>query len=443
MISLPPFLDRILNKRALSVAAAFSAKVAGTFLGLALNLILARLLGPAGIGVYFLALTITSIGATIARLGLDMAALRFASVAHSQGDLPSLAALYRRSLGLILGTGIIITIIGIIFAPYLPLGDSRSDEFHMVLRIMLIALIPLALNRLQGQFYKAIGLAGSATFIQTAILPLIMVTGSSIFLYLGHATIYNIAIIYCCSAFITVILTAFFWHRRHPGIWNTEGTFDTRTLLRTSLPLLWVASMSLIMNWTDILVLGFWTDTSTVGVYGVASRVAALTSFILIAVNAVTAPRFAAHNAKSDFIAMESLARKSTRFMTIFITPIVVLIMLFSDNILSIFGAEFSTGAKLLQILVLGQFFNVAVGTVGTILMMSGHEKVVRNNTAFAISINLAGNLILIPMYGAAGAAVSTAFSIIVQNSVLYWKVRKHIKINTLFLFPRIAHTRT
>ena len=40
---------------------------------------MARLIGVAGVGVYFLAVTIVEIGATISRLGLESTALRFAA----------------------------------------------------------------------------------------------------------------------------------------------------------------------------------------------------------------------------------------------------------------------------------------------------------------------------------------------------------------------------
>ena len=84
----------------------------------------------------------------------------------------------------------------------------------------------------------------------------------------------------------------------------------------------------------------------------------------------------------------------------------------------------------ILRILAIGQFVNVAVGTVGSILMMSGYGKVVRNNTLLGATINIVGNLTLVPLYGAIGAAISTAGSIIIQNLILYYKVKSILGIN-------------
>ena len=69
------------------MAAAFAAKVSGAVMGFLFSIMLARLLGPTGTGVYFLALTIVNIGATISRLGLDVAVLRFAAVADDQESM--------------------------------------------------------------------------------------------------------------------------------------------------------------------------------------------------------------------------------------------------------------------------------------------------------------------------------------------------------------------
>ena len=178
--------------------------------------------------------------------------------------------------------------------------------------------------------------------------------------------------------------------------------------------------------------LGVWTEPETVGVYGVAVRIAALTIFILVAVNSVIAPRFASFHANGNSQALEQLAQRSAAWMLIAVSPVVLFILLFPDLILQLFGNEFVGGSWVLRILAIGQLVNVAVGSVGLLLMMTGNERVVRNNTVFAVTVNLIGNFCLVPILGALGAALSTAFALIVQNLVLYWKVKKILDINTL-----------
>src|SRR5436305_5029863 len=90
---------------AFRIATAFAVQVAGVGLSFLFGVMLARLIGVAGVGLYFLAITMVDISATISRLGLESASMRFASIAHSQGDRGGLAALYRKSMSLVLVAG--------------------------------------------------------------------------------------------------------------------------------------------------------------------------------------------------------------------------------------------------------------------------------------------------------------------------------------------------
>ncbi len=426
------------NSNTLGVAAAFAAKGAGTGFGFLFSILLARLLGPAGTGVYLLAFTVVSIGATIARLGLDNAVLRFAAVAHDQGDPSTLAALYRKSTWLVVVAGVAVTFVTWLAINYLPLGGDQASELQAVLPFMLLALVPTALIQLQGEFFKATGAPGAATFVQVAVLPMLLVLGSAVLVWWGNTTVQDIALLYLIAATASVLLAGAAWSRRNPGFWGIQGHFETRRLLRTSLPLLWVASMNLLMNWTDILVLGVWTDSATVGVYGIAGRIAALTAFILIAVNSVTAPRFAALHAQGNDKALELLARRSAAWMLLTVSPIIVVLLLFPEWILQLFGTDFVGGAVVLRILALGQLVNVALGSVGYLLMMTGYGRLMRNNIIFCALVNLAGNLVMVPAFGAVGAAVSTAISLALLNIIAFLQVKNKLGINTMgYLFRR------
>lgn len=428
----------LITNRTLGVAAAFSAKAAGAGLGFLTSILLARILGAGGTGIYFLALTIVGIGATIARLGLDNAVLRFASVAYDQDDKASLAALYRQSMGLVFIVGGAVALLIWLAVPHLPLGGEKAAELHAILPLMLFALVPSALIQVQGGFLKAIGKPGLATFVQSVALPMFLVTGMAVIWWQGNAVLQDIVLLYTAGAAASVLFGMFVWCRRQPGVWSRQGKFSTRFLLRTSLPLLWVASMSLVMSWTDILVLGLWADSATVGVYGVATRIASLTAFILIAVNSVTAPRFAILYSQDKLEALERLAQRSAGLMLLAALPVIFVLLLLPEQILQVFGTDFVHGAPILRILAFGQLVNVATGSVGYLLMMTGYERLMRNTIIFSAFLNLVGNLILVPLFGAVGAAVSTSFALTFMNLLSFLLVNKKLRINTMGYFRGI-----
>src|SRR5690606_6331697 len=74
------------------------------------------------------------------------------------------------------------------------------------------------------------------------------------------------------------------------------------------------------------------------------------------------------------------------------------------------FGEAFSEPVWIpLLVLCGGQLINVFFGSVGVVLNMSGHERDTLIGVGFGLTVNLVLSVILIPFYGAVGAAISIA----------------------------------
>jgi O-antigen/teichoic acid export membrane protein len=429
---------RFLNKDSRGVATALVAQIAGAGLSLLFSMLLARLIGVAGIGLYFIAITIVEIGATIARLGLEHAVLRFVSIANSRGDRGSMAAIYRKSLGLSLGAAAVLALPVWLLVSHLPFGGDRADDLRAVLPLLMLVIAPVAALALQAEFFKGIGAPGAGTFVQIVLPPLGLLTGAVVLWWLTTVTFQSILLVYVIVLIGSALFAFAALNQRLPGIWREPGHFDTGLLARTGLPLLVFASMNLVMSWTDILVLGIWSDPKEVGIYGVAMRTASLAAFILPAVNSVVAPQFAALYARGEHVALARLAQRSGLWMLLAVAPGIFILLVFPEFVLQLFGANFEQGAWPLRLLTLAQLVNVATGSVGYLLIMTGNQTLLRNNTMVWAAINLVGNLILVPRYGAMGAATSTAVCLALMNVVSWWIVRKKLNINTLgYLYPR------
>jgi O-antigen/teichoic acid export membrane protein len=418
--------------RPLRVASAFAVQITGAGLAFLFSVMLARLVGVAGVGLYFLAITIVDISATISRLGLESASLRFASIAHSRGDRGGLAALYRKSTSLAFGAGIAIALPVWLIVSHLSLGGEKALEFRAELPLLVFAIAPVALLVVQAEFLKAVGSTATGTFSQAVVPSLLLLAGSIVLWFLGAGTVHAVFVTYVIVAFVSVILAIAMWQWRVPGIWRERGSFDMGLLLRTSTPLLLVNSMNLVLGWTDVLVLGIWRDAAEVGIYGIALRIALLTAFILSAINVVVAPQFAALHAQGNDTALKRLAQQGAFWTLVAAAPAILVLLLVPDLILQIFGPQFREGAGVLRILALGQLVNVATGSVGVLLVMTGHEKLMRNIVAASAVLNLLGNLVLVPRYGAIGAAASTALSLAFMNILSWYMVRKKLHINVL-----------
>jgi O-antigen/teichoic acid export membrane protein len=222
------------------------------------------------------------------------------------------------------------------------------------------------------------------------------------------------------------------WKKLTSKYKNDFAAFDTKELLDTSIPLFGVVMLNMIISWSPMLFLGVWESNDKIGIYSAASRTAMLISFILIAVNTIAAPKFAALYQQRDFESLASVAKNATKIMVVLSVPPLLLLMLFPGNVLSLFGEQFKEGATILVILAFGQFVNVATGSVGYLLVMTGSERAMRNNQIFCAFIMVILSLFLIPTYGGLGAAIATTMILMLQNLVAAMIVKNKLNIVTL-----------
>lgn len=395
---------------------AFSLKMLGGVLGFIFNVVLARLLGAEGAGIYYLALTVTTIASVIGRFGLDNALLRFVSASAAQQDWIKVAGLYRQGVLLASVTSLFVTTIVIIAAPWISQFIFSEQGLITPLRIMALGIIPLSLFNLHAEMLKGIRRIRAAIFLQS-VLPVLF---SLVLLFLlvailefglvGGATSYS-------ASAISVLLLAFFsWRQATSTIRRDKGWFSFQLLTATSIPLLWANLMNLALGFTDTIMLGMLLNSDAVGVYNVALKTTMLSSFLLIAVYSVVGPKFASMWEQARLNELDDLAKTTTLLMAIIATAFFIVFVSMPGLILSLFGAEFLAGRATLMVLAGGQFFVLATGPASHLLIMTGREKAYRNLVFLSAALNALLNIALIPLLGILGAGIATATSLATKN---------------------------
>jgi O-antigen/teichoic acid export membrane protein len=425
------------NRYSIGAASAFSMQVLGAALSFLISLLLAKQIGASGLGLYFLCVTTVEICSTISRLGLENAALKFISIAHASGDQYTMAALYRKCIGIAALAAAVTALSGWLFLGLAPVGGSSHPEFVSLIPVLLFTLIPATILTIQSESFKAVGRPGTAVFVQVVVPQGILLMSGALLAWKSQATINYVLAWYAVALYCAAGLALLRWSKVVENVW-LKGSFSTSLLFRTSLPILMVTSLNLVMAWTDILVLGIWSDTYQVGIYGIAIRIASTTGLVLVAVNSVVAREFAVLHAKGRSSELARVAQRATFWTLALAAPLILTFLVFPLEILGLFGEQFLPGVWPLRLFAVAQLINVATGQVASLLIMTGHEKWMRNNMVGSATLNLVGNLILVPFLGALGAAISTAFCIAFLNLIAWWLVRQKLHINTMgYLSPR------
>lgn len=209
-----------------------------------------------------------------------------------------------------------------------------------------------------------------------------------------------------------------------------RSTTNTWAFLKESFPMMLSSTIMIFLGWMDTFILGVYETDESIGIYNVALKLALVTSFSIEAINSSLAPKIAnayVNNLKEKFL---GLIKFSTRLNFSLTVLIVMVLLVFNQWFLGMFGEEFKAGSMALIILCAIHLINSAVGSVGIIMQMTGKQKQYQYIAIISLGINLLLNFILIPRYGINGAAIATAISLSVWNvsGCVYLKRKENIR---------------
>jgi O-antigen/teichoic acid export membrane protein len=400
-------------------------RVGAAVIALVMTLLVTRTLSPEEAGVFLLIYTLLSVCSIFFRLGLDNVVLRKISAKEGEGK-----GLHSLTTGIqwILVSSLPVSAVTSFFAQNIATDLLSKPDFGPVLQVAIWALPVMATFMLLAMGFQAVHRIIATTFFQNLGVSFLFIIGFCTvwFFNPGGLSAITAAYIYLASAVIILIIALLMWHKQVGGDWG-QPKFKDPELWQASSNLWAATSMSLAVQWSAILMAGFFVASHEIAYLSAAQRTASLTSFVLMVVNMVVAPHYARlwHEDKAHEI--ERLAKLSTRGMLALVFPVVAVLLLFPDSIMGMFGKGYEQGAILLSIIAVGQFINVATGSVGYLLTMSGHERDYRRVTFFAGPLTIILSYLLIQEYGVLGAAIATAIGLSVQNISALFMVRKRL----------------
>lgn len=432
------------NRRRHTVKLLGSAAIKGSGMGLTLlvSLLLARALGPHGYGLYSYAYAIVTLLVIPTTMGLPTLAIREASVARSGKDWPTLIGLTRWTGLAAIGGSLAMVAIGGAGAWF---WSRHSTTLSFPVFAWGLVLLPgLVLSRTGGGGLRGLGHVLAGQLPDASIRPGIFALFILGALFLAPGLKLNpgqAMALHALAACLAVLAAALLLRHNWPV---PKGhaivpRYRLRFWAASVIPLGLTTSIQVINRQADILLLGILGSASEVGIYRVAMQGALLIGFGLQAVNMVAGPQFARLHAQGNRADLQRVATNVARIALAFALPITILFILFGDRLLGTFiGPEYTGGAIPLAILSVGRLLEAATGSVMLMLNMTHNEGVVARIVAFAAIFNVLANLVLIPLFGMAGAATATTLTLVMWNILLVMQVYKRLGINnTVFTFRR------
>jgi O-antigen/teichoic acid export membrane protein len=391
------------------VGSAFIVNMLGVGIAFGLQVLQARLLGVADYGQYIYALTWINFFVLFGKFGLDTAALQFIPVYQVKGDWPLLRGFIRRSSqGAIFFSTLLAVAIGlVVFVVQDGIEHGLASVFFLA-----CVLLPFSVYLiLQGAYLQAFRHIVISQMTQVIIRPVLIGTGFLISVFFLHVQISaSLGMLLTLLATLATVLLAVVLIRFYLPSHALDGerTYATGLWTRTAFPMLLISSFNLMLNQTDIIMVGAILSTKDAGIYSAVNRLTMFIPFAIILVNSITAPIVSQLYAQKKKQQLQRMMTYVAWGSFLFSAPIFAGIIAWNQPLLSLYGAEFVPGSQTLVILAVSRLLIALTGSVGYLMSMSGHQRQAAYILGGSAVLNVVLNVILIPIFRLEGAAMAT-----------------------------------
>lgn len=385
------------RRLALSMCAAISARL-GLLL---LAVIIGRHFGPSDYGAYTFATSIALLAAQVAVLGWPMLMNRLIPEFIRNSDWDRLRGLRDAGDALIICSGLLT-------AAMLALSAVISAKMATAFLLSTLLVVPFATSILRRQQLAAFRRPAMGLFFDQGFGA----TLTALFLLLiGVNSIIEAVLVFAVSMVMGNVITTVFVRRLFPPeVGKAKRTVEFKPWMAMAWPMLIGMSSKLLMNKMDVLMLAPLAGLHESGLYGAAFRITFLLTFPQVVLMSVITPLMSEAFAHGRHAQVRNLLNGSILFAVATALPASLVLMMFPQTVLAtVFGAPFVEARPALIWLALGQLATSLSIPFQSVLTMGGREKNYGTLNFAGLGLHVVLNLILIPRYGAMGAAVSTA----------------------------------
>jgi len=399
------------SKIAKDSAIVFTGNILGAGLGFIATILITRTLGPAQFGLFSVALAVMGIASQFSDFGISTGLVRFASL-YLKNDNQKANLIFKVSLKLKLIVAILVFLIGF-FA-------SESLAVHVFGKPGLIFPLKLA-------FIGAFG--ASQSFKKFALFNLINPLGKFALIGLLFLT-YKLNLF---SALTTVIILPFiafpigsliiprdflrakgdeneaFHNLFHFSKWILVSVFCVMIFIRL-----------------DVLMLGYFKAAEEVGYYSAAYNLSITFLLITGAFTTVLLPEI------SKLLTKEGIKHYLKRYISI--AGVIAIFLFFplfflaSPVISTIYGVDYILSIVLFKILLVNQLIILTFNPIGLFLYSINKPQIAAFANITQLSLNFVGNYMLIPIYGAIGAAIVTLVTNVVGIGLVGLYLLRYLK---------------
>ncbi len=396
--------------------------VAGVLAALGVQVLLGHALAPGAFGLVTVAVQVAFVASAGSRFGMDMAAVRLVAIGRGAGSVDNLRSLVERCALIALTASVLVAAL---LAASAPLYDGYS-------RVIALASISVPFTAVTNVYLGAtrgLGQMRQTLYVFWIGQPVVWIAVAAAAVAAGGAT--DAAVLsYDCSWIVAALAARALWRREAAPYGGREASrAEVRGALRYGLPRAPAALLAQAVFWADLWVLAAFEHGNELDAYSAAARISQVLLLFLTSLSLVFSPFAADLHARGERQRLDELFKRSTRWALTATLPLLIVLFVAADDVLHAFSARFEVGENALRILLLGQTINVATGSVGFILIMTGFTGVDLVDNALGIALLVALATALTAAFGIEGTATASAVSVAGLNVLRLFQVHRRIGI--------------
>lgn len=391
-------------------------------IGFAFQIYLAQQLGSGGLGIY--GLLDAGVGMFTALLGLGIAQVmtRFIPQHIQRGQIAELHALIKVGLSILIFAGIF-GVVAVIFA--LPIFVNHWDilKGHEAEIMAASLMIPIGLllyacaQILRGFLdvrYIVIGNSYIQLIIKVLVAFLLLSMGMSVLGYIWSVILSMLAALMWMLLGIRKHLSKYPLLDENKVIILPLWRSYARIVYGNNLLTFWYAPL-------DRYLIGVFGGSSMVGVLMISRTLSSLPAVFMQMFLSILAPMLATATSAGKTDDIQHLFHLCTDWVVRISMPLCIFLIIFSDQVLILFGKEFIEGSAVLRMMIVALIFSLVCGPNGNLLNMCDQEKSAFRINFLNVLIGVIVMILLVPHFGLIGIGTSVLVCNIFLNiSALY-----------------------
>lgn len=400
------------------------AKIASAVSTVLFTLIITRSLNTTESGLFLFFITIVLISSNISRFGVDKNIVKELSSTSNRNDSKYIKYLHSHLIPIFLISFLLSSLLYLdnsILLSYL-FPNFRFEKISFAFFSIPFYNICLLI----ANFFQV----KNKAYIYILALNFIQQSFTLILVGIIYITKSNIVLVDICASYLVGCLVSslllYFYSIKLGKTKVLSFKYDFNLFyssIKISLPLFIIVIFNLVLNWSSQFILASFSTPEEVSLFTVCLRLVMLISFILVAVNSVTAPKYAIFFKSGDILNVRKVFILSIKISIAFSSFVTIFYIYFGKQLLMIFGEEYASAYSILLVMMIGQIVSVLCGSVSYVLQMKGEYKTVMLFNILSGVFSIILSYILIDHYGLLGAAATYSISMAILNLALLKKV--------------------